>query len=103
MLGPDGQQAGEISLKLDSTYEADLAGGHQKGPFIIAGSALMLYATEADVSDPIGATGLWTNLEVSGEELAYYLAGIGVTVTGRRERPTSLRSLTWGEVKSATF
>ena len=103
-LFSDGQLGGEINLKSDGTYEfsSPFDELNQKGPFIIVGSTLLLYATVADNPELLGKPGIWFDLEVAGDELSYYL-GNTTKITGQRHTPTLIRSVTWGALKSTIF
>lgn len=103
-LGSDGQWTGSTFTAFqDGTFEADVSTGHEKGWFVIAGSAMVHFPTEASNSRLLGIPGLWTHLKVSSNVLSYTIPNIGIVVTATRVRPTSIASASWADVKSSVF
>ena len=104
LLGSDGQRTGSTFTAFqDGTFETDVSTGHEKGWFVIAGSAIVHFPTEASNSRLLGIPGLWTNLNVSSNVLSYTISNTGIVVTGTRVRPTSVAFASWADVKSSVF
>jgi len=96
----DGQVAGRISLRPDGTYEADLGGGREKGWFVVAGSGMVHWATQADNPDLVGVPAVWTRVRVDGDQLSYDIA-CSFTITAVRLASTAVRAASWAEIKRA--
>lgn len=96
----DGQPTGAtFTVFQDGTFEADISTGHETGWFVIAGSAMVHFPTEASNPKLLGVPGLWTNLHVSSDVLSYTIPITGHIITARRVLTTSVASSTWGDVK----
>ena len=96
----DGQPTGEmITLFQDGTFEADISTGYETGWFVIAGSAMVHFPTEASNPKLLGVPGLWTNVNVSSDVLSFTISNTGIIITARRVITTSVASVTWGDVK----
>ena len=101
-LGSDGQPTGyTFTAFQDGTFEADVSTGTEKGWFVIAGSAMVHFPTEASNPRLLGVPGLWTNVTVESDVLSYTIANTKIVITGRRVITTSIQSTTWARVKSS--
>ena len=69
----------------------------QSGPYRVAGSALVWWAEVAADEDFVGRGGLWFDVELDGDIMRYRIFGTARIET--RRRPTSVRVLSWGQLK----
>ena len=99
-LDSDGQPTGSTFAAFqDGTFETDVSTGHEAGWFVIAGSAMVHFPTEASNERLLGVPGLWTNLNVSSDILSYTISNIGVGIIARRVIASLIANATWADVK----
>jgi hypothetical protein len=87
-----------IRLSADGTYDVDLVGSTEHGPYRLVGSGMVHWPTEASDPDMLGVPGVWTGVRVEGDTL-YYTIPSGAVIRGERQRETVVTETSWASIK----
>ena len=95
----------QITLNSDGTYDSNLCGATEHGPFFVFGTGAVHWPIESSKPQLLGVPGLWRDVLVVGDTLRYSFGSpdLGIRVVAvRASSTTSVVRITWGNIKRRT-